>query len=91
MSLSHEVPAHLRRLPRGKVAVRITKAASSMLYFAGIDAGWVALRTSDARAIAKHCRWFCSPKKRGKYSIYSGAEKLTMRRLAEQIEARLAP
>lgn len=90
MSLSHEVPARLRRLPRGRMAVRVTPTAAVALSLEAADIGWVRWSVQYARRIAKHCRWGCAPKKRGEYSLYSGAEKTAMRRLAEQIEARLA-
>ena len=91
MSLSHEVPARLRRLPRGRVAVRVTPTAAVALSLDAADIGWVMWRTQYARRIAVLCRYACAPKKRGDDDGYSGAEKLAMRRLAEQIEARLAP
>lgn len=57
MSLSHEVPARLRRLPRGRMAVRVTPTAAVALSLDAADIGWVMWRTQYARRIAILCRY----------------------------------
>lgn len=88
MALSREVPAHLRRLPRGQVAVRITRAAADTLF---LISGWQAWPRSRARSVARFCRARCGPTPRSKRDDcpYTPAEKTVMRRLADQLEARL--
>jgi hypothetical protein len=93
MSLSHEVPARLRRLPAGRIAVRLTETAASALCMNHTDAGWRTWRADFGRRVATFCRSHCGPTPRTQRDScpYTPAEKTAMRRLAEQIEARLAP
>lgn len=88
MPLSREVPAHLRRLQRGLVAVRITRAAADTLF---LVSGWQAWPRWRADSVARFCRTHCGPTPRRQRDNcpYTPAEKTAMRRLADQLEARL--
>lgn len=86
----NECPVALRKLPRGRVAVRLTHAAANCIL--SHRAGWHELSTDLARSWARFCRAHAMPKavhKETDADPYSGPEKCAMRALADQIEAAL--
>ena len=87
--ISREVPKGFRKLPHGFVAVRVTETAADAF---GLLSGWDIWTYKEARRYIRLCREASQPKPRGSRwtSVYSGAQKYAMRRLSEQLEARLA-
>ena len=87
----HEVPAHLRKLPRSQVPVRVTRTAADVLLLE--QPGWQAWTRGKAYRISVFLRQRCGPTPRAQRHLcpYTPAEKTAMRRLVEQLEKRLWP